>query len=203
MDAIRDFWDWFDENSDELAKASGYGSLVRQLDERVRRLGNFVWEIGPGLTKQHALVISPGGDLDLLEESKKIVGLAREKKDWEFHYAKPAKEWDMQFEFGISDGGPVSVDARNWEFVLLGYDDGMFELIIRAPEISLFEEEDRRAAAEILLDGLLGEETRMTLICHIDIVNEFDDAYRGAAANIAKLAYSFSSLKNGDNLSKR
>jgi hypothetical protein len=64
----------------------------------------------------------------------------------------------------------------------------MFEIIIKAPGLQQLDESDRQTAAEILLDGLLGEEVRMQTICGIDVVEEFEKPYGDKAGNIKNIS---------------
>jgi len=185
---IAEFWAWFSDNCDDFGVDFDNTELLSELDKRIDRLGGFSWEIGPGIVKENALVISPGGDFDLLEESKRIVSGAKECAGWEFYYAKQPKQWELIFDFETSDNKVVEVDGSQWEYVLLRYEDGLFEIIIKAPDLSRFDESDRITAAEILLDGILGEEVRIQSICGIDVVEAFEKPYQERAGNIKNLS---------------
>lgn len=54
------------------------------------------------------------------------------------------------------NGEEVEINASSWSYVLLKYNDGMFGVIIKADLTGLTNKE-RLTAAEILLDGVLGE----------------------------------------------
>lgn len=185
---IAEFWDWFSKNCGSFGIDFNNTELLKELDRWITSLGNFSWEIGPGTDKENALVISPGGDLALLNETKRIVGEAIKSDSWEFYYAKQPKQWELKFDFETRDNAIVEVDGSRWEYVLLRYDDGMFEIIIKAPLLNQLDQSDKNAAAEILLDGIIGEEQRMRFICGIDVVEEFEKPYREKAGNIKNLS---------------
>jgi hypothetical protein len=68
--AIINFWEWFSQNCRNFGTDPGNAHLLVELDAQVKRLGSFSWEIGPGKIKDHLLVISPSGDIDMLQETK-------------------------------------------------------------------------------------------------------------------------------------
>src|ERR1700743_1410523 len=130
---IAEFWNWFSKNCDNFGTEFNNTELLSELDRWITRLGNFSWEVGPGKIKEYALVISPGGDLKLLKKSKRIVGEAKGCDAWEFYYAKQPKKWKLVFDFETRDHVVIEIDGSQWEYVLLRYEDGMFEIIIKAP----------------------------------------------------------------------
>ncbi len=118
-------------------------------------------------------MISPGGDLE------------------------PPKVWDLRFNFKTVGRNRIEIDASGWEYCLLQYDDGMFTIIIKAPGLAKLDDKDRLTAAEITLDGVIGEEMRMETICEIDVVDDFEKSYQNKHNNIRDL--SGASLKNSFN----
>jgi hypothetical protein len=184
---IRQFWEWFSQNCHDFGVSFDNTILLSELDDWISRLGNFSWEIGPGKTKENALVISPNGDIELLQETKEIVKSARDCNGWEYYYAKPPKEWELIFDFETTDETMIEVNASEWQYCLIKYEDGMFEIIIRATDLNGLHDTDKLTAAEITLDGVLGEELRMQTICEIDVVEEFEETYQKKASNIKNL----------------
>lgn len=190
------FWNWFSENCRNFGPDFSNSQLLMELDSRVRQLGDFTWEVGPGKIHDSALVISPAGNIDLLPTTKEIIQNARKCEGWEYYYAKPPKEWGLIFDFQTAGEGNFSVNASQWEYVLLQYEDGMFEIIIKAPELKVLNEDDQIAAVEIVLDGVLGEEVRLNKIDAIEVVVEFEKEYRGKAGKIEHLAAHLKTLDN-------
>ena len=99
----------------------------------------------------------------MLQETKLIIGSAKDCDRWEYYYAVPPKEkgWNLIFSFETNDGKIAKIDASEWEYTLLEYDDGMFEIVIKTTDFKQLNESDKQTAVEILLDGILGEEIRM------------------------------------------
>jgi hypothetical protein len=151
-----EFWEWFYQNHENFGEHLENSDLLAELDERIQELGPYSWEVGPGKTEKYALTISPNGDPDLLIETKEIVANSINCADWEYHYAKPKKDWHLIFEFKSQNGNTVQVDANSWTYTLFQYEDGMFDILIKADNISSFDDDDKMYAAEILLDGLMG-----------------------------------------------
>lgn len=196
MSEIKIFWDWFSKNCKKFGAEFENAELLDELDNRVNGLGAFSWEIGPGKRKDYLLVISPNGDLDLLQSTKKIVDNAIACEGWEYYYAKQPKQWDLKFAFETNERKQIEIDASQWEYVLLRYEDGMFAVIIKASHIRHLDDTDKLTAAEIVLDGILGEELRMRTICEIDIVEEFDKSNQSKASDIKELANHLKKLPN-------
>jgi len=184
---IKKFWNWFVQNCQNFGDNFENNTLIDELDRWVKRLGNFSWEIGPGIKKENLFVISPNGNLQLLPETKNIIDNSRKCDGWEYYYAKPAKNWNPIFEYENSDGENVRIDASSWKYILLKYNDGMFTVIIQAPQLNQMQDDDKLMVAEILLDGILGEEIRMLKISNIEIVNDFDLQYKGKESEIVNL----------------
>jgi len=185
---IKQFWQWFSENCEKFGPEFENSALLNELDDRITSLGDFTWEVGPGKTKSNALVISPNGDIEQLGKTKEIIRNAKECEEWEYFFAKPPKEWDLIFEFETASGDLMQIDASGWDYVLLKYEDGMFEIIVKAYSLRQLDEEDRQVIAEIVLDGVLGEEVRIQKICAIEVVNEFSPQYQNKSSNIKNVA---------------
>jgi hypothetical protein len=193
---IKNFWDWFYKNCQNFGNNFDNTVLLDELDDWIRRLGDFSWEVGPGKVKENALVISPNGDLELLQETKEIVGNARDCIGWEYYYAKPSKEWNLVFDFETEDENVVEINASNWQYRLLKYEDGMFAIIIKVPNLSRLSNTDKLTTAEIVLDGILGEELRLQTICEIDVEEEFKKPYQSKASDINNLLVHLKSVTN-------
>lgn len=185
---IRMFWEWFLKNCDNFGHKFENAYLVDELDDRINKLGDFSWEIGPGKIKEDLLVISPNGDPELLQQTMLIVSNAIPCDNWEFYYAKQPKEWEFRFDFETEDGKQVEIDASQWEYVLLRYEDGLFGIVIKAScHLEPLNDDEKLMAAEMVLDSILGEELRIQKICEIDIVGAFDNAEQSKASEIKNL----------------
>ena len=168
---ITEFWSWFASVCGDFGARFENTSLLKELDQRVRALGPFTWEVGPAPNSSDSiLVISPGGRAELLAQTKEIVDLAPPCRGWRFFAAKPPREWERRFFMSDSQGKRVAVDASQWRYVLYGYPDGVFDIVIHAPDLPRLAEHDRITAAEIVLDGELGEEARLARIGEIEFV---------------------------------
>lgn len=199
---IENFWNWFYNNCQKFGKRFENTMLLRELDTHIQKLGDFSWEVGPGIHEDNALTISPNGDIDLLKETRQIIKQARNCTGWEYYYAKPPKTWNLAFSLQTDTKKNIEINASEWKYVLLRYDDGLFEIIIKAPELSQFSWEDKMIAVEIVLDGIIGEEDRMLLIDGIDVVDEFEDEFKSKASDIKHLADHFLSLKKDTDLAE-
>ena len=178
----RGFWEWFSKIADKLSENLENPAILSELDQRILALksGRLSWEVGPGTEQENLLVISPSGDEQLLEFTKRIVECAPVIQGWEFWPAKPPKKsWCGEFEFQIEAGEFVRVEAANWEYVLFKFKDKTFDILIKQIGLTPVEEYYALCAAEIALDGYLGERVRLETIKEVEVVVEFDEAIRG------------------------
>lgn len=172
---ILKFWNWFSTNSKIIESNFENCDMLSNLDLKVRTFGDLAWELGSGIIKQNLFIISPGGNIDLLPLTKKIVGFAPNVDNWEFYSAKQPKDWNLRFSSVNVHGENVTIDANNWQYVLLKYGENDFEIIIYGDELKELCPEDKIKFCEILLDGILGEELRMLNINQIDVVDDFGE----------------------------
>jgi hypothetical protein len=187
LSRIEQFWEWFAQNCQDFGENFDNNVLLDELDSRISQLGDFSWEIGPGKLKENALIISPNGNIGLLPKTKRIIQRAKNCLGWEYYYAKPAKDWNLSFNFETTDNRFIEINVSEWQYSLLRYEDGMFTIIIEAPNLDSLSDTDKLATAEITLDGIMGEELRMQTIREIEVVKEFEKQYQGKDTNIKNL----------------
>jgi len=186
---ISEFWDWFQSVCDGFGERFENSTLIDQLDLRVASLGGVSWEIGPAIdpSKENMLVITPCGNSDLLCMTKRIVSMAPDSNKWEFYYAKPPKNWQLLFFVADENGREIEVDASDWEYVLLRFPDGTIDIVIQAPSLSGLNDNLKGVAAEIALDGELGEEIRIKLLGEIEVVHAFETSMADKANPVRTL----------------
>jgi hypothetical protein len=170
--AITAFWTWFAQNADVLAKHLDSSDSVRLLTEllspRVASLdARLRWEVGPGLRAKYGFTLSPAGRRDVLPLTDAIVAAAPHIDDWEFLSGKPPKRWDLRFRVA-----GATVDARSWQYLLVGYNDGEFydvTLVAKNLPTSLYGQ--RETVGYVLVEGLLGERVVIEKIGKVDVVD--------------------------------
>lgn len=169
----KQFWDWFVQDRTRFERHEISDQSVELIDQKINTLGNFAWEIGPGQLKSFSLTISPGGDCTLLPVTKKIISYAPSLNNWEFHYAKPIKEWEHYFNVTIS-GKKIGVDISNWEYILFKSAKGTYDIQITLtdlpPAILAEKNEVLYGIIEMVLDSIIGEEKRLERINEIEFV---------------------------------
>lgn len=185
---INDFWKWFDAVHSHFGKHFENQSLVDELDSRIANMGNYSWEIGPGFRNpdNSMLVFSPSGDAQILEDTRNIVDRAPFIAGWEFYPAKPPKQWNRVFCMQISSN--EIIDARSWSYVAHAENPGRFRLVIVAPALNNMSPILRTIAAEIFLDGEVGEAERIHRISSIEVVTSCDPEFALKSRPIAELA---------------
>jgi hypothetical protein len=169
---ILNFWSWFEKNSDNLYSDNYDQNILNELDKIISNWG-LTWEIGPGLSKDYSLTISPNGDKELLETTKYIIDKAPQLDNWEFYDAKQPKEnWHLATLVDTHR----AIDASNWTYVLLKYEDEKIEILLKADSLANLDTETKELAADLVLTNLLGEKLKIQKIDFIDIVEKFEDA---------------------------
>ena len=168
---ILTFWNWFTKNSVKLQSDNYDQDILDELDRTVSNWG-FGWEIGPGLSKENSLTISPNGDKNLLGKTKEIIDKAPQLDNWEFYSAKQSKKnWHLAKLLDTD----LQIDASNWTYVLLKYEDEKIEILLKADTLTKLDDELKELVADLILTNLLGEELKIEKIDFIDIVEKFDD----------------------------
>jgi len=191
---VCDFWRWFSSVANDFASNFENDAILSELDARVSGFGQVTWEVGPGLEKPNALVISPNGDSDLLGLTREIVALSPRLPDWEFHPAKPPKQWDLRFVVEDVDGTPVKVDANDWEYVLLRFPDGTFDIVLCAPNLEGVHEDTRQLAADVAVEGVLGEIRKLQYVRRVEAVTGLEEKHRGKCTKLKHLSHHLGSL---------
>jgi hypothetical protein len=188
---IESLWRWFVVNENQIIDSFQNESLtnyiVENLDNLILDFGMFTWEIGPGKVKPWFLTISPNGDRDLIRVSQKIIEHAPNLDDWEFNYCKPAKDWDRRFIIYDSNMNEQNIDASNWKYVMLRNEDGMIDLILEAKNITHWDHDTARTAADIIVTSEIGEETKIQKILSVDIVDKLERQYNSRKTEIQYL----------------
>ncbi len=185
---VKNFWVWFKENNNKLNPEIITNRMIDILDSKILELGDFSWEIREGKSKSNMLIISPGGDIELLDITKQIIDSSGDIPDWEFEYYKPAKDWDYVFSIDETSETKKDIDATKWEYILLKYSDQTFDIIIKADTIKLLNDTEKSIAIDIVLESILGEKKSLELIKNIDIVNDFQEKYLGKQNTITVLS---------------
>lgn len=180
---ILEFWSWFSHNEAFLVSNRINNELVNKLNEMILSIEDFDWEIREGVKKENMLIISPRGDKKLLEYSKQVIDLSPSLQKWEFQHYKPAKIWDYHFSI-IEKEARIMIDASDWEYVLLKFPDGTYDIIVKALTLKAVPKEYHYSALNIALDSILGEKMRIELIGDTEMVEKFPVEYKKSATSI-------------------
>lgn len=180
------FWEWFLNHKKEIEEINLNHLFIKDLEAKIKILGDFIWEIGPGLKKPFAFTISPGGDPALLVETKEIISYAPALEEWEFYYSKQIKEWDNYFDIFIN-GEKRRIDISKWEYVLFEYEDNTLDIIIKPVPYSDTYNKDIYGICEMVLDSIIGEEMRIEKIQDLEVVREFDSNIEENGTSIINL----------------
>ena len=167
---ILNFWRWFIDNKDKLKSDSYDPAILQQLDNIISNW-DLNWEIGPGQSKVNSLTISPNADPALLPLTEQIISKASTLEQWQFYSTKQPKEnWHL---LKLKQEN-ISVNASEWEYVLLEYQDGKIEVLIKADNLLKYDIGTKELIVEIVLINLLGENMFMERVDYLVIVDDFD-----------------------------
>jgi hypothetical protein len=180
IDNVAIFWRWFSAHESMLAAKTIPSKLISELEERLFAVAHLDWEIGPGKTAASLFAISPKGDREKLNLTRRVIAQAPKLNGWEFYPAKPARKWNLEFRLNAKDG-PVDVDGKKWEFVAYRFDDGTYDLVLKPDRDQGLPDDYLGWAATIIVDGELGEEKRIEAIGNIEVLKAWDkDAAKSA-----------------------
>jgi hypothetical protein len=121
------------------------------------------------------------------DAAREVVRAAPEIPRWEIHAARQPKDWNYQFQLDASSGKTVPVDASQWSFVLLQHPDGSLEILLQGAEALKLDTGDRRQAAAIALESILGEEALLVSNAVFELVPELEPRFAMEARPIKDL----------------
>jgi len=167
---ILNFWEWFVVNKDKLESDCYDPPILQQLDKTISSW-DLNWEIGPGQSKENSLTISPKGRPVLLPLTEQIISKAPKLDKWQFYSTKqPKPNWHL-LELNQDN---ISVNASQWKYVLLKYDDEKIEVLLKADDLLKYDKGTKELIVEIVLMNLLGERMFMERVDYFDVVDKFD-----------------------------
>lgn len=170
-DTADDFWAWWESARGPIAAAIADGSVAAHVDEisrHVHRLDrHLAWELAPGTTAQHALIVTPEGNPET--RPRAIAWLAAAPAAdavWEYHASRqPGPLHTVEI-------GATTVDCEEFR-AIAGWDATHERLDVRLwhPALGTAPEPIRRQVAFLFLDNLLGEEEVERWIGTINILD--------------------------------
>ncbi|MEJ0101618.1 MAG: hypothetical protein WDO19_03220 [Bacteroidota bacterium] len=105
-----------------------------------------------GVKKENSLTISPNGSKIFVGQNKKALSARPLRLTiGNFYYSKQPKEnW---YKERLVDAA-LEIDASNWTYVLLEYEDGKIEILLKANTISHLDTETKRTCSRHYPDEL-------------------------------------------------
>jgi hypothetical protein len=181
------FFRWFAANALALTRVAENQRLVVTLNEHIDTLNpDFAWEIGPGHKAEWSFALSPDGDESLSSATRYVISRAPKVHGWEFHAFRQPREAPPVVELEASEG-TFEIDASDAEYALLRTLDGTFDMVVKLPATTHLRTHSQHALAVLLLDGLIGEEPRMSLIKNVEFVAEFAPQFQARATKLKHL----------------
>ncbi len=200
---IESFWEWFVEYEDTIKEffdeetLIDKKALIEEINNQVLDFGMFSWEIGPGSSRNYYLTISPNGKPDQLELSRRIMAAAPDLPDWEFHHAKPAKDWNLQFTIYDDFMHERLIDASSWQFALMPHSGGQVDIFLQTDNIDFLDAETRATAGDLVVTNLLGEERKINYVRRIEVLSAHEEPQQAANQPIQLLRQQLEAMVNG------
>ncbi len=174
MEAIRRFWSWWQSEGAEQTALSIVDHeperMVAALSKQIKAIQpGLAWELGPGTSNAHVLVVSAEGDPELRGVARRWRRAAPAADGlWEYSDARlPSPDpADVTLRLGEIDVDVVSATA--WARVA-GAD---LNVAVYHPAFTGLAEQERRLATRLLLDTVLGESAVETWIGSIETTTE-------------------------------
>lgn len=164
------FWSWWATAHEPIASAIADGSIASHVDDisrQVHRLDRrLAWELAPGTTARHALIVTPEGNPETRPRAIEWLANAPPADDvWEYHAARQPRP------LGTLAIAGTTVDLTAFH-AIAGWDATHERLDVRLwhPAFADAPVPARQQIAFLFLDSLLGEEDVERWIGSIDIL---------------------------------
>jgi hypothetical protein len=173
--AVSDLWHWFRRNEAALYETPDADALIREIDARLDdvhpRLG---WELGPTEGREMFFAVSPSLDPELLPVAREVVAGAYQSDLWQFVVGRQRRPWDIMLEIqwdAVLGLPGEMLSLKDWKFATRGGARGRKSTIVfLAPSATSMDPEQRREAAEIVAQGLLGEIVLLEQVKSVELV---------------------------------
>ncbi|MDH2427649.1 DUF695 domain-containing protein [Sphaerisporangium sp. TRM90804] len=160
-EGIAAFWAWWEQARPGLGPLVGTGDvtgLAERVEPAVAALDpSLVWDVVPGTTARHALVVSAGGDPELRPLAHRWARAAPPADaDWEYHPSRPAGADVSALVLDVA-GRAFSLDK-----LVLGLrvpnGSPRVDVSVYHPLFPDLDDDTRMEAAVLALDSVLGED---------------------------------------------
>jgi Family of unknown function (DUF695) len=169
--AIEEFWTWWATARDRIAAAIEGGTVgdsVAEISDRVDRVHkDLAWELAPGRTSKHALVVSPEGNPVIRPNALNWLAAAPPPDGtWEYYASR------QPGELGVLQAGGVEVDLGEVRSIASWNSDRQrVDVKLWHPNLETAPEYTRSQVGFLFLDNLLGEDTVERWIGEIDVLD--------------------------------
>jgi Family of unknown function (DUF695) len=168
---IQHFWTWWAAARDRIAASIEAGTaheLVKEISDRVARIDTgLAWELAPGATARHALVVTPEGNPALRPKALGWLASAPPvDATWEYHASRQAGE------LLTLEAGGLRVDLNEFRAIASWNEDRQrVDVKLWHPALEAAPEGTRIQVAFLFLDALLGEDGVERWVGEIDVLD--------------------------------
>ncbi|HTY71072.1 MAG TPA: DUF695 domain-containing protein [Actinomycetes bacterium] len=168
--AIAEFWAWW--------QPMGATAVARVIESgRPRRVSAYVthrvreihpdldWQLGPGTSSRHQLVVTAGGDPALRAAARRwLLAAPRADEVWSYADARPPVQKPATAVLTIERKRVAMSDAT----AIVVRRQTCIDLSVQHPAFASLPQEHQAQATYLLLDALLGEDAVQTWIRHVE-----------------------------------
>lgn len=169
--AIEDFWTWWATARERIAAAIEGGTVgesVAEISDHVHRIHkDLAWELAPGRTSKHALVVSPEGNPAMRPKALTWHSSAPPADEtWEYYASRQPGELDILQAGGVEVNLGEVRSIASWNS-----DRQRVDVKLWHPNLETAPESTRSQVGFLFLDNLLGEDTVERWIGEIDVLD--------------------------------
>lgn len=170
-ETIPAFWQWWSNVHTDVAKAitaGGVGSYTEAFSQHIAAIHpDLQWELTPGKTAKHALVVSPGGAPELRALSARWLAAAPlASEDWEYRSERVADAGVFESTIVISDH---KLELNQLRYAIsVNTDIHQIDVTCYHPEFAVIAEPVRGQITFLSLDWAIGETNVEVWIGEVD-----------------------------------
>ena len=190
---IEQFWSWFIARSaqfDEWLNNGVTEDIGREMQSKFRQsFPEIGWEVGPGMKKPNFLAFTLNGEPNNLDLVTSILQKAPTTPLWEFRAGRPRRDYDGQLIFRNESGQKVTIDLKDWRYVLTEFENGQFfDIGVATKQKLRFDSRAKQQVLRTAVQAVLGELDTLRYVDRINFVEEPTEEWYGRSTPFEYLA---------------
>lgn len=202
IERITEFWSWFLAHCDQFDEWLSNGTTDRigpEMQSIIRTMFPTIgWEIGPGDKKRNFLAFTLNGQMSNLDLVSEILLKAPSTTQWEFCAGRPRRDYDGELVFRNEheQEQEVTIDLRDWRYVLTEFDNGrFFDIGVATKRRLRLDDRGKQQVLQTAVQAVLGELDVLRYVDRVGFVDEPTEEWEGRSTPFEYLAEHIDSLK--------